>query len=169
VTSTEEGLSSPGVTAGVGVRARPVPAQHDQPFWDGLRQHRMVLPYCGDCAAFWYPPAPRCPRCLSASVSWRECAGSGTLWSWATVRRPFAPGLGVPYTVVQVELDVQPGLIVDSTLADAELTDAGGTPLCLGLPVTAVYLDDPRGFTVHAFQPAADEEYIEDHAIRLVK
>jgi uncharacterized OB-fold protein len=133
-----------------GLRARPVPAQHDQPFWDGLHEHRMVLPYCADCAAFWYPPAPRCPRCLSAAVSWRECTGSGTLWSWATARRAFAPGLGVPYTVVQVELDVQPGLLVDSTLA---ATDPG-TPLCLGLPVTAVYLDDPRGFTVHAFRPA---------------
>ena len=131
------------------LRARPVPAQHDQPFWDGLRIRRLVLPYCAGCAAFWYPPAPRCPRCLSSSVSWRECAGSGTLWSWATVRRPFAPGLAVPYTVVQVELDAQPGLLLDSTLAAA-----AGSPLRLGLPVTAVYVDDPRGFTVHAFEPA---------------
>jgi len=107
------------------LRARPVPARHDQPFWDGLRTRRLLLPYCADCAAFWYPPAPRCPRCLSSSVSWRECAGSGTLWSWATVHRPFAPGLGVP-------------------------------PLRLGLPVTAVYVDDPRGFTVHVFQPAGE-------------
>jgi uncharacterized protein len=136
------------------LRARPVPAQDDQPFWDGLRGHRLMLPYCADCAgadcaAFWYPPAPRCPRCLRAPVSWRECAGTGTLWSWATVRRPFAPGLAVPYTVVQVELDAQPGLLLDSTLAAAD-----GTPLRIGLPVRAVYLDDPRGFTVHAFQPA---------------
>jgi uncharacterized OB-fold protein len=133
-----------------GVRARPVPAQHDQPFWEGLRQHRMVLPYCAGCATFRYPPAPRCPRCLSPAVTWRECGDSGTLWSWATARRAFAPGLRVPYTVVQVELAIQPGLLIDSTLAAA----AGRTPLRLGLPVTAVYLDDPRGFTVHAFRPA---------------
>jgi hypothetical protein len=97
-------------------------------------------------------------------VSWRECPGRGTLWSWATARRGFAPGLGVPYTVVQVELDVQPGLLLDSTLAapvlaapvlaDPVATAAGGTPLRLGLPVSVVYLDDPRGFTVHAFRPA---------------
>ena len=131
------------------LRARPVPARYDQPFWDGLRSRRLLLPYCADCAAFRYPPAPRCPRCLSSPVSWRECAGSGTLWSWATVHRPFAPGLGVPYTVVQVELDAQPGLLLDSTLAAAD-----GLPLRLGMPVTAVYVDDPRGFTVHAFRPA---------------
>jgi len=146
---TAHGATAAGMTA-PRMRARPVPAQHDQPFWDGLGQHRMVLPYCAECAAFRYPPGPRCPRCLSAVVSWRECPGGGTLWSWATARRAFAPGLGVPYTVVQVELDVQPGLLVDSTLAAA-----GDTPLRLGLPLSAVYLDDPRGFTVHAFRPAA--------------
>ena len=138
--------------AGVGVgtagsRARPVPARHDRPFWAGLREHRLVLPHCPDCAAYWYPPAPRCRRCLGPAVSWRECPGRGTLWSWASAKRAFAPGLGVPYTVVQVELDAQPGLLIDSTL------DAGdGSPPRLGLPVTAVYLDDPRGFTVHAFR-----------------
>lgn len=135
--------------SGAALRARPVPAQPDQPFWAGLRGHRLVLPYCADCAAWWFPPAPRCPRCLGASVSWRQCQDRGTLWSWATARRSFAPGLGATYTVLQVELDVQPGLLLDSTLAAPE-----GTPLRLGLPLTAVYLDDPRGFTVHAFTPA---------------
>ena len=138
------------MTAG-GLRVRPVPAAHDRPFWDGLRRHRMILPYCAHCAAFRYPPAPRCPRCLSTDVSWRECPGAGTLWSWATAMRPFASGLAVPYTVVQVELDAQPGLLVDSTLAAH--VGAGQPPLRLGLPVTAVYVDDPRGFTVHAFRP----------------
>lgn len=132
------------------LRARPVPAQHDKPFWDALREHRLVLPYCAACARFWFPPAPRCPRCLSAAVSWRECPDTGTLWSWATAHRAFAPGLGVPYTVVQVELDAQPGLLIDSTLADAD-----GPPPRIGLRVTAVYLDDPRGFTVHAFRPVS--------------
>jgi len=137
-------------------RARPVPAACDRPFWDGLRAHRLTLPYCDGCAAYWYPPAPRCPRCLDAAVTWRECPGRGALWSWATARRPFAHGLGLPYTVVQVELDAQPGLLLDSTLAGGDPAAAGGPPLRVGLPVSAVYLDDPRGFTVHAFQPAGE-------------
>lgn len=133
------------------LRARPVPADHDRPFWDGLRAHRLMLPYCPDCAVFRYPPAPRCPGCLTAGLTWREIPGRGTLRAWATARRPFAPGLRVPYTVLQVELDAQPGLMLDSTLAGA-----GDTPLRPGLPVTTVYLDDPRGFTVHAFTPAGE-------------
>jgi uncharacterized OB-fold protein len=146
-------------------RARPVPARHDRPFWDGLREHRLMLPYCAGCAAYCYPPAPRCPRCLSAAVSWQEVPGLGTLHAWATARLPFAPGLGAPYTVVQVALDVQPGLLLDSTLVEQPpaapargervLASDTAPPLRLGLPVTAVYLDDPRGFTVHAFTPAA--------------
>ena len=145
------GKTMPGMTA-AGPRARPMPARHDRPFWDGLREHRLLLPYCAGCAGYWYPPAPRCPRCLRAEVTWQEVPGRGTLYSWATACRPFAPGLGAPYTVVQVELDVQPGLLLDSTLAGRD-----GVLPRLGLPVTAVYLDDPRGFTVHAFTPAAGE------------
>jgi uncharacterized protein len=129
--------------------ARPLPARYDQPFWAGLRGHRLVLPYCPDCARFWFPPAPRCPRCLGIA-DWRECPGTGSLWSWATAHRAFAPGLAVPYTVAQVELDAQPGLVIDSTLATAD----GSAPR-IGMPVTAVYLDDPRGFTVHAFRPVS--------------
>ena len=135
-------------------RARPVPAQHDQPFWAGLREHRLVLPHCPDCAAYWYPPAPRCPRCLGPAVSWRECPGRGTLWSWATARRAFAPGFSGCRT---------PWCRWNWTYSrDCCSTPPwpagrpGDPPLRLGLPVTAVYLDDPRGFTVHAFTPAGD-------------
>lgn len=159
-TAPAHGRTAESVTGGAPVgrlRARPVPAAYDRPFWDGLREHRLVLPYCADCAAYRYPPAPRCPRCLTA-MNWRECPDTGTLWSWATARRAFAPGHGVPYTVIQVELDAQPGLLIDSTLADEGSTpQRGGIGLRVGLPVTAVYIDDPRGFTVHAFAPAVAE------------
>jgi hypothetical protein len=144
------------MTTTVSRRARPVPARHDQPYWAGLRGHRLVLPFCADCARFRYPPLPRCPRCLGPA-DWRECPGTGTLWSWATAHRPFAPGLPVPYTVVQVNLDAQPGLLVDSALAPGF---PPGTPLRTGMPVTAVYLDDPRGFTVHAFRPASAQSAV---------
>jgi uncharacterized protein len=130
------------------LRARPVPAPHDRPFWNGLRDHRLVLPRCDTCELFAHPPAPRCRRCLRPVRTWRQCAGTGTLRAWATARRPFAPGFTAPYTVAEVTLDDQDGLVVDTLLLPAD----GITPR-IGLPLAAVYLDDRRGFTVLAFQP----------------
>ncbi|MFJ4830777.1 Zn-ribbon domain-containing OB-fold protein [Streptomyces sp. NPDC088747] len=129
------------------LRARPVPATHDRPFWDGLREHRLMLPRCDRCELFAYPPAPRCRRCLRPTRTWRQCAGTGTLHAWATARRPFAPGFTAPYTVAQVALDVQDGLLIDALLLPADKD----TPR-IGSPVTAVHLDDRRGFSVLAFR-----------------
>lgn len=129
------------------LRARPVPALHERPFWDGLREHRLVLPCCYACKLFAYPPAPRCRRCLRPAKAWRECAGTGGLHAWATARRAFAPGFTAPYTVAQVVLDEQDDLVIDAPL----LSTDGITPR-LGLPVEAVYVDDPRGFSTLAFR-----------------
>jgi uncharacterized OB-fold protein len=71
------------------------------------------------------------------------------LRSWAVVRHPFTPGLPLPYTVAEIELDDQPGLVIDSTL-----TGADDQELRVGLPVTVAFIDDPGRFSVHTFRPA---------------
>jgi uncharacterized OB-fold protein len=108
-----------------------------------------MLPFCTKCGEFFYPPQPRCARCLDGSVDWRQSCGTGTVWSWAHVRHPFTPGLPVPYVVAEVEMDDQPGLLIDSTLIDV-----ADEQIHLGMPVTVTFLDDEQGFTVHAFRPA---------------
>lgn len=130
------------------LRARPVPKLEDSPLWTSLREHRLLLPYCEECGRFSYPPVPRCPRCL-AEMSWRESAGAGRLWSWAVAHRPFAPGFAVPYTVAQVELADQEGLLIDSTLEASRPR--------IGLPLEIGYHDDPRGFTLHFFRETGEQ------------
>lgn len=133
-----------------GVRPRPMPTRDGQPFWAGLREHVLRLPYCPGCAVFFHPSLPRCARCLGDEAVWRDCGGGGRVRSWAVVRHPFTSGLDVPYVVAGIELDDQRGLFVDSTLTGAE--ECG---IVSGLPVTMDFVDDPRGFTVHTFRPVA--------------
>ena len=58
---------------------KPLPAIStlNQPYWDGLKQRQMVLPYCEVCDKVWYPPAPFCPDCWSREFRWQTVSGRG--------------------------------------------------------------------------------------------
>ena len=46
------------------------------PFWDAARDHRLILPNCGVCGRYRWPPGPFCPACHSQAVVWAD-AGYG--------------------------------------------------------------------------------------------
>lgn len=56
-----------------------------KPFWDAAAEHRLMLPACGDCGAFRWPPGPFCPACQSQAVEWKP-AGEGRIYSYTAVR-----------------------------------------------------------------------------------
>ncbi len=80
-----------------------------EPYWDALRERRLVLPRCVTCAqTFWYP-RPFCPRCLADDISWEEASGGGVLYSLTVVQRAFGDwNVFVPYAVGLVSLPEGP-------------------------------------------------------------
>jgi uncharacterized OB-fold protein len=95
------------------------------PFWAAAREHRLVFPWCTECAIARAPLAPRCGKCGATTVEWRESVGRGTIFSFTIVRhavtahfRPY-----VPYAIIVVELDDVPGVRLLSNLVDCHPTD----------------------------------------------
>jgi uncharacterized OB-fold protein len=83
-----------------------------QPFWEAVAQDRLALPRCLDCGRWiWYPVAG-CPACGSARIEWTRLAGTGSLFTFTVVHRPFVPDLTLtePYVVGLVEFDEAPGV-----------------------------------------------------------
>jgi uncharacterized OB-fold protein len=78
-----------------------------QPFWDGCREGRLLVPRCRACGETRWPPGPMCPACRSAETDWIEASGRGAVYSWVVVTHPVHPALvdQVPYVVGLVELD----------------------------------------------------------------
>lgn len=126
-------------------RPRPVPTRESRPFWDGLAAHELRLPWCAACGRFEHPRTIGCPRCLG-EPEWRAVSGRARLLSWTVVRRPFVQGFAPPYVVGQVSPEEQPDLALDTAIESAPAR------LWIGAPVRAVFHDDPRGFSVHAFR-----------------
>jgi uncharacterized OB-fold protein len=90
----------------VTVAVRPVPDELSDPFWDGARQHRLVLRRCRDCGRYQHPPRVLCPWCAGPRHEYREVPGEGRVHSHTTLPGP--PEL----TVLVVELDLQDGLLL---------------------------------------------------------
>lgn len=91
----------------------PVPSPESQPYWDGLREHKLLTPRCDACESYWFPPALLCPRCNSAKWTWTAVSGRGRIFSYVVYHRVYHPGFAdeVPYAVAVIELDEGPRLI----------------------------------------------------------
>ncbi|HWD55643.1 MAG TPA: OB-fold domain-containing protein [Acidimicrobiales bacterium] len=88
----------------LGIRL-PRPSARSEPFWQGCRERRLVLPICGDCGFRALRAFAVCPHCNGKSLGWEESAGRGSLYSWTVVWRPPHPSFVVPYAPAIVALE----------------------------------------------------------------
>lgn len=130
-------------------KALPRITPDSAPFWDALRERRLVLPYCRDCGVPHLPPGPVCPTCFSGRLEWRAAGGRGRISSWTVVHKAWFPSFAadVPYNVVQVELDEGPRLT-------ANVVGVPNHRLAVGLAVEIDYGLQREGITLPQFRPA---------------
>ena len=86
---------------------KPIPrkGQHTQPFWEGTKQGKLMLPHCLECnKVHWYPRLI-CPYCHSMNLDWIEVSGEGTLHTFAVQHRAFGGwAKEVPYVTAFIDL-----------------------------------------------------------------
>ncbi|MGH7962632.1 MAG: Zn-ribbon domain-containing OB-fold protein [Candidatus Binatia bacterium] len=78
----------------------------DAAFWEGTRNHRLLVQRCTACGTFQFGPEWICHHCRSDQLGWHECAGRGRVYAFERVWHPVHPALKdrVPYLIVLVEL-----------------------------------------------------------------
>lgn len=76
------------------------------PFWQGLREHRILLQSCSGCGHLRCPPIPGCPRCGVRTSELVPSSGRGQIYSWITVHQPMGnlTEEALPCTIVTVQL-----------------------------------------------------------------
>lgn len=127
----------------------PAPTPASQPYWDGLRAHRLLLQQCGACGRIRHYPRPICDGCYSLDVSWVESRGRGTVHSWTISHRAFHAGFkaDVPYVTVTVDLD-------EGVRASARLKGAPAEGIRIGMEVEVDFEDVTEELTLPVFRPA---------------
>jgi uncharacterized OB-fold protein len=119
------------------------------PFWSALRDHRLSIQRCDDCGTFRFPPRPVCRVCRSTSSTWEDVHGTGHVASWVVTHHVTHPAFVplLPYTVLFVELEVQPGLMMWGNVRPAT------AKIRSGMPVEACYEEVAGGLTVLHWTP----------------
>jgi hypothetical protein len=115
---------------------RPLASGLDQPFWDGLREERLLLQRCRACHRFQWGPEWICHRCLSFAYDFVEVPAEGRLYSHQRVWHPVHPVLQAqgPYIIALVEIPHADNVrLVGNLLGDPQ------QPLTIGAELEAVF------------------------------
>ncbi len=129
---------------------KPMPAVSslNRPYWEGLKQHRFVLPKCNACGKTWYPPTPFCPACWSWSFAWQPLSGRGRVNSWVVFHQAYFSSFkdDIPYNVAEVELEEGPRLLTN-------LVEVDNVDIRIGMPVEIRFDDVTDEITLAKFKP----------------
>jgi uncharacterized OB-fold protein len=128
----------------------PTPTPISQPFWDGLREHKVRVQYSPSTGQWVFYPRSLAPRTLAADLEWREVSGKGTVYTYTIARRPTAPPWedALPQLLAVVELDEGPKLTT-------ELVNVEPEKIKVGMRVRPVFDDIPgHDITLLRYEPA---------------
>lgn len=122
-------------------------------FWDGLRDHQLLLWTCSTCGAQYWP---KC-YCIkhenepyAQNMSWKPGSGRGKIFALNRHHWAFHPGFQdeLPYIYALIELEEGP--LISTTIVGKQPTDLVAA---VGEPVQIVYEDYPElGFTIPRFE-----------------
>ena len=117
---------------------RPLPTPivpESKPYWDGLKEGKLLLPKCSACGNVFFYPRSFCPKCGCDDVEWFLASGRGTVESFVINHTP-APGYedAAPYAIAFVKLEEGPRLT--SNLLEIEQSPEA---ISVGMPVEVVF------------------------------
>ncbi|MEX2291632.1 MAG: OB-fold domain-containing protein [Mycobacteriales bacterium] len=122
-------------------------------FWDGLRDHQLLLWTCSTCGTQYWP---KC-YCIkhenepyAQNMSWQPGSGRGKIFALNRHHWAFHPGFQdeLPYIYALIELDEGP--LISTTIVGKQPTDLVSA---VGEPVQIVYEDYAElGFTIPRFE-----------------
>jgi len=128
-------MSTPYLRPGL---PKPVPAPDglDAPYWQGLREQRLLLQRCNACQRFQWGPEWICHRCHSFDLGYAETTAQGVIYSHERVWHPVHPALKEqgPYIVVLVALPQADNVRLVGNLLGDPLQ-----PITIGAPVTGIF------------------------------
>ena len=129
---------------------RPLPrrTRDSDRFWDGCREHRLVLQRCSACQTFRYHPMPGCPTCGSPQFTWEEVEQRGEVANYTVVHASLNPAFEAPYVIIVVDLACGARML-------SRLVGCDPSAAVVGMAVEVVWEDLPAADTsIPAFRPA---------------
>lgn len=132
-TAVQTAGSNEPATARPAQRPRPVINRDNRGFWDGVREHKLLIQRCTACATLRFPWLPGCNTCGSPDWDTVEASGAGTVFSYVVMHHPPFPAFDPPYAVALVEL-------AEGVRMVSNITGVPYDKVRIGLPVRLEFL-----------------------------
>jgi len=141
------GRSSSPAAVSRPLRPRPSLTKDNAWWFDGLKEHRLLIQRCSSCGVLRHPPRPMCDRC--GSLEWQpvESSGRGTIYSFVVNHYPQVPAFDYPLPIGLIEL-------AEGTRLIADLVGSDPSAFRIGLPVVVEFIDHDPDLTLPAFHLA---------------
>ncbi len=128
------------------LRPRPSVTQ-DNAFWfEGAREHTLLIQRCTSCGTLRHPPLPACGNCRSLDWDTVTASGRGTLYSFVVVHYPKVPSFDYPLPIGLVELE-------EGTRVVANIEGVEPGDLVVGLALEAHFVDFDDELSLPVFGP----------------
>lgn len=115
---------------------KPQPAEEAEPFFEALREGRLIVQRCTTCRTLAHPPRAMCRDCQGVTFDWRTASGQGEVYSYVVTHQAIHPAL-VGYTpMATVEVALSEGPHLTSNLVDVAPDD-----IEIGMSVEVVFED----------------------------
>jgi uncharacterized OB-fold protein/acyl dehydratase len=127
---------------------RPRPAlTQDNAFWfEGAREHRLLIQRCKKCGTLRHPPRPMCSECRSYDWDVVIASGRGTVYSFVVNHYPQVPAFDYPLAIGLIELE-------EGTRLVANVIGVDPADIRVGMPVEVEWVDHDPDLTLPAFRP----------------
>ena len=127
-------------------RPRPGTTHDNLFFFEGAKEHKLLIQRCSACQALRHPPQPRCDKCGSYDWDTLESSGKGTVYSFVVNHYPQVPAFDYPLPIGLVELE-------EGTRLVAQIVDTPVASITVGMAVEVTWIED-GDLTVPAFKRA---------------
>jgi len=129
------------------LRPRPALTQDNSFFFEGAKQHKLLIQRCVGCGTLRHPPRPSCARCRSFEWDTVEASGKGTIFSFVVNHYPQVPAFDYPLVVALVELEEGTRLIANVSGITPEIA-------AIGMAVEVGFEDFDAELSLPVFHPA---------------
>jgi len=147
-------VREPGQPAERPKRPRPALTHDNRFFFDGAKEHKLLIQRCTNCRTLRHPPRPSCGQCRSFEWDTIAASGRGTVYSFVVNHYPQVPAFDYPLVVALVELE-------EGTRLVANVCDVSPESMFIGMPVMAGFETFDDELTLPVFRPVSKAESTE--------
>ncbi|MGH9307460.1 MAG: bifunctional MaoC family dehydratase N-terminal/OB-fold nucleic acid binding domain-containing protein [Acidimicrobiales bacterium] len=139
------------------LRPRPSITQDNAFFFEGARNHQLLIQRCASCLTLRHPPQPACARCGSFDSDTVVASGRGRVYSFVVNHYPQVPAFDYPLVVALIELE-------EGTRLVSNLVGTAPQDVAVGLAVQVEFTRFDDALTLPQFRAMSEQPQEAGHA-----